>query len=183
MKLTKKIAALLLSTCILASFAACGGQQTSSEADSTPQSSRQSQSAQESTQIANPWIAVKDQADAQEQAGFTIQLPSALPDGFGDPEFQVIPGDILEADYMGENDAKLCVRKAVGTDDPSGDYNEYDTVETVMVEDVDVTVKGNGDSVSLAVWNNGSDAWSIGIYGSDGLTRQEMETLIAAVLE
>ena len=84
---------------------------------------------------------------------------------------------------MGENDAKLCVRKAVGTDDPSGDYNEYDTVETVTVEDVDVTVKGNGDSVSLAVWNNGSYAWSIGIYGSDGLTRQEMETLIAAVLE
>ena len=183
MKLTKKIAALLLSAGMIASFAACGGQQTSIGADSTPQSSLQSQSVQESTQIANPWIEAKDQTDAQEQAGFSIQLPSSLPAEYGAPSFLVIPGEIMEAYYAGTGEARLCIRKAAGTDDASGDYHEYSESRQVTVGDLEVTMKGDDGVVSLAVWNDGTNAYSIGIYGGAGLTEEEMTQMVSEMME
>ena len=182
MKIRNRLAALLLCVTIGATLAACGNETKSVGASGSAQDTSESESLN-GEQIANPWVENKDQADAQEQAGFSMELPSTLPEGYESDGFQVIPGEILEADYVGKDEAKLCIRKATGTDDPSGDYNEYNTVKTITVEDVSVTIKGDGDTIYLAVWNNGSYAWSIGVYNGTGLTQQEMERLIAEVLE
>lgn len=182
MKITKKIAALLLSVGMIAAFAGCGGQQVSIGADSTPQSSQQSQSVQESTQIANPWIEAKDQTDAQEQAGFSIQLPSSLPAEYGAPSFRVIPEEILEADYAGSGDATITVRKAAGSDDPSGDYNQYSDSKQVTVGTMEVTMKGNDGAVSLAVWQDGTNSYSIGIYDAAGITVEEMTQMVSEMM-
>ena len=69
-------------------------------------------------QIPNPWVSEADQQAAEAQAGFSITLPQAVPEGYEGPSFQVIPGDILEADYEGSNGAELCIRKGAGTEDP-----------------------------------------------------------------
>ena len=182
MKMRNRIAALLLCVSIGATLAACGNETKSIGASSSVQSELES-SASEQVGMPNPWVEAKDQNDAQEQAGFSIQLPSSLPAEYGAPSFQVIPEETLEADYAGSGDATITVRKAVGSDDPSGDYNQYADSKQVTVGNVEVTMKGNDGGVSLAVWQNGDYAYSIGIYNTAGITAEEMRQMVSEMME
>lgn len=182
MKMRNRIAALLLCVSIGATLAACGNETKSIGASSSVQSASEA-AVSEQTQIPNPWVDAENQDDAQQQAGFTIQLPSSLPAEYGAPTFRVIPDDILEADYAGNGDAEICIRKAVGTEDPSGDYNQYSGSQQVKVGNMEVTMKGNDGGVSLAVWQDGSNAYSIGIYDAAGITVEEMTQMVSEMLE
>lgn len=180
MKIRNRIAALLLCISIGAALAACGNEAKSIGASDAVQSASK---VSEQTQIANPWVDAENQDDAQQQAGFTIQLPSSLPAEYGAPSFRVIPDDILEADYAGNGDAEICIRKAVSTDDPSGDYNQYSGSQQMTVGDVEVTMKGNDGGVSLAVWQDGNNAYSIGVYNAAGITAEEMVQMVSEMME
>lgn len=180
MKMRNRIVALLLCISIGAALAACGNEAKSIGASDAVQGASE---VSEQTQIANPWVDAENQDDAQQQAGFTIQLPSSLPAEYGAPTFRVIPDDILEADYTGNGDAEICIRKAVGTDDPSGDYNQYSGSQQMTVGDVEVTMKGNDGAVSLAVWQDGNNAYSIGIYNAAGITAEEMAQMVSEMME
>jgi len=57
----------------------------------------------------------------------------------------------------------LRIRKANGTDDISGDYNEYKEVNVVKVGDLEVTEKGNDGSISVATWTDGTHSYSINV--------------------
>lgn len=182
MKIRNRLAALLLCVSIGATLAACGNETKSIGASSSVQSESESIASNQEN-MPNPWVEAKDQNDAQEQAGFDIQLPSSLPAEYGAPSFRVIPDDILEADYAGNGDAEICIRKAVGTDDPSGDYNQYSGSRKMTVGDVEVTMKGNDGGVSLAVWQDGNNAYSIGIYNAAGITAEEMAQMVSEMME
>lgn len=182
MKMKNRLAALLLCVSIGATLVACGNETKSIGASGSVQSASESTDS-EQVGMPNPWVEAKDQNDAQEQAGFTIQLPSSLPAEYGAPSFQVIPDDILEADYAGDGDAEICIRKAVGTGDPSGDYNQYSSSRKMTVGDVEVTMKGNDGGVSLAVWQDGNNAYSIGIYNAAGITAEEMAQMVSEMME
>lgn len=182
MKIRNRMAVLLLCMSIGAALVACGNETKSIGASGSVQNASESV-ASEQAQIANPWVDARDQDDAQQQAGFTIQLPSSLPAEYGAPSFQVMPGDMLEADYAGDGDVSICIRKATGTDDPSGDYNDYSGSQQVKIGDADVTMKGNDGAVSLAVWNDGTNAYSIGIYNAAGITAEEMTQMVSEMME
>ena len=182
MKIRNRMAALLLCMSIGATLVACGNETKSIGVSGSVQNASESV-ASEQTQIANPWVDAKNQDDAQEQAGFSIQLPSSLPAEYGAPSFLVIPGEIMEAYYAGTGEARLCIRKAAGTDDASGDYHEYSESRQVTVGDLEVTMKGDDGVVSLAVWNDGTNAYSIGIYGGAGLTEEEMTQMVSEMME
>ncbi len=145
-------------------------------------STQQSASELEIADMVNPWTDVETQEEAQQQAGFTMLLPASLPDEYGTLRFRVIPGDILEADYAGNGDANLCIRKAAGTEDPSGDYNRYAHSQQVKTGDVTVTMKGNDGAVSLAVWRDDNYAYSIGIYNASGIPAEEMIQMVSEML-
>jgi hypothetical protein len=179
MKMRNRLAALLLCVSIGATLAACGNETKSIGASSSVQSASESEIAD----MINPWVDAKDQNDAQEQARFTIQLPSSLPAEYGAPSFQVIPDDMIEAYYVGTGEARLCVRKAVGTEDASGDYREYPESQQVTVDGLDVTMKGDNGVISLATWNDGTNAYSIGIYGGVGLSVEEMTQMVSEMME
>lgn len=182
MKKMKRFTAVLLSLCLCMLAAACGDQQTAIGVDSAAQSSQQVEDS-EVIGMPNPWVETENQQEAEKQAGFSITLPETLPQGYGDPSFLVIPGDIMEAYYAGTGEARLCVRKAAGTDDASGDYREYPESQQVTVGDLEVTMKGDNGEVSLAVWQDGTNAYSIGIYGGAGLTVEEMSQMVSEMME
>ena len=116
MKMRNRMAALLLCISIGAALTACGNEAKSIGASDAVQSASE---VSEQTQIANPWVDAENQNDAQQQAGFTIQLPSSLPAEYGAPTFRVIPDDILEADYAGNGDAEICIPAATITSIPA----------------------------------------------------------------
>ena len=73
--------------------------------------------------------------------------------------------------------------RASASDDPSGDYNDYSGSQQVKIGDADVTMKGNDGAVSLAVWNDGTNAYSIGIYNAAGITAEEMTQMVSEMME
>ena len=49
--------------------------------------------------------------------------------------------------------------------------------------DVKVAMKGNDGGVSLAVWQDGNNAYSIGVYNAAGITAEEMAQMVSEMME
>ena len=64
--------------------------------------------------------------------------------------------------YDSEADGnRVVLRKAAGVDDISGDYNEYPTVSTVDYNGVNVTMRGENDTFSGAIWTVDGASYSV----------------------
>lgn len=161
----KKILSVLLTAMLVLTFAACStGEKTDSGEDTG-----------ESTGIPNPFVDCENIDDAAGLAGFAITLPTDIPAGYELGSITAIENEMIQVIYnKGEN--TLSLRKAAGTDDVSGDYNEYAEVETVSVNGVDVTFEGNDGTVTVASWTDGTYAYAIRA-AEDGLSAAEMTAL------
>ncbi len=110
-----------------------------------------------------------DTLDAAEQlAGFTLALPKAA-DGL-----EAIENELIQAFY-GRNGSDMLIRKALGSGDISGDYNEYAQVDTVD----GVTLKGGDGRFSLALWTDGDYTYSIRV--GTALSQADMMALVNGV--
>lgn len=105
---------------------------------------------------------------AAELAGFDMTLPRTA------DILQVIEGSMIQAFY-GEDGNDMLIRKASGTGDISGDYNEYAQTETVD----GVTLKGENDTFSLAIWEKDGYTYSISV--GEALGQTDMLALVAAI--
>lgn len=121
-------------------------------------------------------------AQAESLAGFSFAISdSALPEGYG-PEaayIQVIAGSMLEVDFTGERGGSLCLRKAVGTDDVSGDYNSYDLTQTSRVAGQDVTLRGAENAWYVVTWAR--DGYSFAVVSTSALTTSQVEAFVAGM--
>lgn len=70
--------------------------------------------------------------------------------------------NLAEIEYSGGSDT-LCYRKSQGTEDNSGDYNDYPRQETLEVGGNAVTLKGAEEGFTLAIWTDGSYAYSVSV--------------------
>ena len=134
------------------------------------------------TTLANPWQECASMAQAESLAGFSLAISdSALPEGYG-PEatcIQAIEGSMLEVNYNGECGGSVCLRKAVGTDDVSGDYNSYDLTQTSCIAGQDVTLRGAENAWYLATWT--SDGYSFAVVSTSALTTSQVEALVVGL--
>ena len=71
-----------------------------------------------------------------------------------------------------ENRAAAAVSTAINNDD-------YFT----QSRDVKVAMKGNDGGVSLAVWQDGNNAYSIGVYNAAGITAEEMAQMVSEMMK
>ena len=170
----KKI--LLISVLCLA-IIACGKKEEAKQ--ETTETTNVTQ--KESTQIPNPFVEVKTLEEASKIAGFTLEVPETYED-YKKQVIQAIENDMIEVIYYDENSEHegLRVRKAKGTDDISGDYNEYKDVETVKVGDFEVTEKGSEGNISVAIWNNGTYSYAINVAEAS-LTKDTIANLISNI--
>ena len=126
----------------------------------------------------NPFTDFDTLAEAEKQTGFYITLPDAI--GSSDNKiYRAMNNEMLEVIYVNGEDETGRVRKARGSEDISGDYNEYAETETVSVGGVDVLYKGDAELVKLAVWTN--DGYTYSVSSEAGLTADEMTALVSAV--
>lgn len=140
-----------------------------------------STAASDTTQIPNPWTECSTLADAAALTGYDFTVPDSV-DGYTDTSITVLTDEQLtEVQYTTGSD-RLCLRKAPGSDDISGDYNQYAESNAVDVDGRSVTLQGNDGQVQLATWLDGDYTYSIGIYREDGtgLTADEMTALVKA---
>ena len=111
----------------------------------------------ESAQLANPFTDTDTLEEAQEIAGFEMEVPAAV-SPYTAVSYRAIEGEMLEvifSDRKGEEGYRI--RKAAGEDDISGDYNEYAKEKMVRLT--------NGTKVTLR--GDKEDAWSVAVWTKD----------------
>ena len=170
----KKI--LLMSVLCLA-IVACGKKEEAKQ--ETAETTNVTQ--KESTQIPNPFVEVKNLDEASKIAGFSLEVPETYED-YKKQVIQAIENDMIEVIYLEEESGYegLRIRKAKGTDDISGDYNEYRNVETVKVGDYDVTEKGDEGKIFIATWTDGTYSYAIDTDRAE-LNAEDITNLIANI--
>ena len=104
--------------------------------------------------VPNPFEIVDTLDEAAKIAGFSLEAPTEYAD------YDMIEVIYFDAEKTHEG---LRIRKAVGTDDISGDYNEYKEENIVKVGNLEVTEKGNDGNISVASWTDGTYSYSINV--------------------
>lgn len=85
----------------------------------------------------------------------------------------------LRVEYRGENGQTVLLRKSQGTEDNSGDFNQYPDVETLTMADADVTLKGADGRFTLALWQK--DGFSYSLSLSQGQNLESWAEMLCSV--
>lgn len=110
-----------------------------------------------------------------EKTGIPMEELTGLPFAVTRTEYTSYWGELAEILYSGETEA-LRYRKSLGTEDNSGDYNQYAQETTLPLFGCVMTLKGSADGYTLAVWTDGSYAYSISV--SMPLSLEAFQTLL-----
>lgn len=129
----------------------------------------------ESTQIPNPIVEYKTLEEVQKVVGFDFKVPEEVK-GFETKNISVISNELIQVIYSNDNN-EVCVRKAKGSDDISGDYNVYKNIKTEKINGCDVTLRGENNKIGSAVWTKGEYTYSVYTDG-EGLDIDTVKNII-----
>lgn len=142
-------------------------------------STNEATDASELVQYVNPFAEYDTLEEAESAVGFDITVPDSYGD-YSELSYMVVGGEMLEVQYYdaGENRG-MYIRKAPGSDDISGDINQYDDIREIQVGGNTVTIKGSGDEFSLALWVSGDYSYSVSV--SSGLSENALKEIIEKI--
>lgn len=133
-----------------------------------------------STQIPNPFLSFETIEDAEQEAGFDIDLP-AIPTNYKIKATRVMIKEIplIEVIYKEEaNEAnEIRIRKARTAMNISGDYTSYSEVETLTIDEKIVELSGNNGFLCLATWQKEDYSYSISGHSKDKCLFTQTEIL------
>ena len=112
--------------------------------------------------IPNPYMDHDSLKEAEEEAGFKIQMPDEIR-GAKAVAFRNMGTEMLEVIYYDGDIEVARVRKGIRTEDISGDYMIYSEEKSVEVGEKSVTIKKEAEGCYLAVWIDGDYAYSVSI--------------------
>lgn len=164
----KKIISLLLSLLMLLTFAAC----TVEDKDSNPAD-------EPIANLPNPFTEYETAAEAAAAVGFSFTAPASLLNSDAVLYRVSAQDQLLEIVYTLQGIEVARIRMAPGTEDISGDYNEYASVTTLEVNNLTITCKGNGDSISTALWTDGTYAYAL--TASKAMAKEDVQTLVSSM--
>ena len=141
---------------------------------------RPSQEEEPETMIANGMVQLSSREELSDAVGFPVKAAQTLP---------FFPQSILYTSYWGEmaqidyasGPESACFRQSPGTEDNSGDWNEYPAQETIEASGFSVTLKGEKDAYTLAVWSDGTYSYSLSL--SSGQVPYVWESIVEGVTE
>ncbi len=126
----------------------------------------------------NPWTDYESLTEAEKAAGFTIAVPEKI-DGYDEVAYRYCEDIGLLEVIFTKGDSEIRFRKALGSGDISGDYNNYAKTESLPSGRLVITAKGGYNTVNLAVWENNGYTYSV--YVSTGISSDAMAKLVADI--
>lgn len=151
------------------------------ETGATPEAA--SSDAQESMQLANPWIDFDSLEEAEADALLQIELPESY-QNFDHRIYRSMHGEMLEIIYQdADGQEGFRIRKSRGSEDISGDYTSYAQEKTLTSGGRSVTIRGNGDTISVATWSNHSLnlSYAICVAEDQHFTEDDIRSLVEAI--
>ncbi len=92
--------------------------------------------------------------------GFPVTDITEIPFEVQNTEYTNGWNEFAQIVYQGEK-SEILFRKARGANDISGDYNTYEDVKTITINHAEVTLKGESESYSLAIWQQDGFSYSL----------------------
>lgn len=108
----------------------------------------------------SPFTEVSSLEELEDTVGFKVEELTELPFPVTERVYMAFGSDMAEIRYCGETETAV-LRKAVGIEDPSGDYTQYAEEWALDVNGTSVTLKGENGQYVLALWQEGDYAWSV----------------------
>lgn len=117
--------------------------------------------------------------DAQKALKFKVTVPKELLGKYNIKYINTISRNVFQICYInGQND--IIFRMGQGIEDISGDYNNYETNNTVNINGSNVKLKGDNNLIKVAVWNVNNMSYSISI--TNGMKQDEIINLIKSAI-
>ncbi|WP_238916071.1 copper amine oxidase N-terminal domain-containing protein [Clostridium sp. YIM B02555] len=110
--------------------------------------------------IANPIEEFKTIEDAQKVLKFKILTPKTIPEKYNVKYISTISKQTFQICYS-NGDNEILFRMGQGIENISGDYTEYKNNDIVKVNNKDIKLSGNDESVKLATWKVNEMSYSI----------------------
>lgn len=117
--------------------------------------------------------------ELSQTAGFPVEELHALPFTVQSTSYKWCWDKMAEVEYTGKKNS-VEYRKAVGTEDISGDYREYAQSTKETINGVEVTIKGNDDCYCLAVWQ--SEGYTFSVWVEQGISYSKMMDLVQSAI-
>ena len=114
--------------------------------------------------------------ELSQKVGFTVRDLSNLPFTPEETRYTSYWGNLAEIQYAGSGQSAV-FRKSAGTEDNSGDYESYRETADLSVQGNSVTLKGDGETYALALWTDGTYAYSLRL--SPGVPESAWAALIS----
>ena len=130
------------------------------------------------TTIVNGMVEVASKEELSEAVGFPVKSAQSLPFFPQSIYYTSYWGEMAQIDYA-NGGSMACFRQSLGEKDNSGDWNEYPTKESFTVNGCVVTLKGEADSYTLAVWQD--DIYSYSLSLSAGQPASVWESIVEGV--
>lgn len=102
----------------------------------------------------------KSESELSSVVGFDVLELNYLPFNFTQKEFKAYWKELAEVIYQNENNTVI-FRMGQGSEDVSGDYNEYNEVKDIQMDFGTITLKGNKGVYNLAIWSQNDMSYSI----------------------
>ncbi len=111
--------------------------------------------------------------------------------GFIVPEINKIPFEVKKVTYTAywkelaeviysNQEESIILRKSFGSEDNSGDYNEYSTVKEELAYGHIITIKGNAGVCNLAIWEKDGYIYSLRLL--KGVSETEILKMVISTL-
>ena len=128
----------------------------------------------------NPVQNYSSAEELSKATGFNVPEIKSLPFKLSETEYMTLGEGFAQITYLSDDD-RLIYRKSTDKEDNSGNYNPYDYVGEISVNDIKVTVKRTKEALNLAFWNDGTYEHSI--YVEKAVDKDVMIKMIEEVME
>lgn len=116
--------------------------------------------------------------ELSEAIGFSIKEIRNVPFEVTAVQYTAYWDEFAEIQYTGQ-DNTVVLRMTFRDEDVSGDYSEYTDIKYIAVNGYSVTLKGDNDKYSLAVWQ--TEGYSYSVQFTKAISEQEMVTTLQSV--
>lgn len=118
-------------------------------------------------------------AELASVVGFPVPEVASLP-FTPDSEYYMAYGTDLAEIVYEHGTQSASFRKSVGTENNSGDYNEYAATAQLLAGAVTVALKGDASAYTLAVWSENGFSYSLNL--TNALSAAEWQVLISGLM-
>lgn len=125
---------------------------------------------------ASPYVDYNSVDELKENVNINAKMPDKIKN-YKSYSYSVAFSNMVEIQYSsGSENILYRLEKGEVAEDISGDYNNYENIQKLIVNSTEVTIKGNEDTYKVAIWYKNGVNYSLS--SEQGLKIEDIQNLI-----